>query len=94
MPLVAPAGIVSVAGRLAALLLLLRAMTAPPAPAGAASVTVAVAGLPPVTEGGESTSPAMVLEAGAAGLIVSPAVAVVREDAVMVAVRCEETVFV
>lgn len=87
VPLAEPAGMVRVAGSPAAPLLLLSAITTPPLPAAAANVTVPVAGLPPVTEAGDSVNPRIVLEAGAAGLIVSPAVTVVRDDAVIVAIR-------
>ena len=49
---VAPAGIVVVAGTVAAALLLEREATAPPAGAEPESVTVQVLGVPPVTAAG------------------------------------------
>ena len=54
--LVAPAGTVTLAGTLAALLLLLRRTCAPPAGAGPLSVTVPVEDVPPITLAGLSVS--------------------------------------
>jgi hypothetical protein len=54
--LVAPAGTVTLAGTLAALLLLDRRTCAPPAGAGPLSVTVPVEDVPPITLAGLSVS--------------------------------------
>src|SRR2546427_10415607 len=56
VPLVAPTGTVTLAGTVAAELLLDSATCAPPAGAGPSRVTVPVAELPPVTAGGFTPS--------------------------------------
>lgn len=72
--LVAPAGTVTVAGTVAAGLLLARSMTAPPGGAAALSVTVAVDDpLPPVTVLGERPSPETASGPGVAGSTVRDA---------------------
>ena len=57
VPLDCPAGIVMLPGTDAALLLLDRVISTPPAGAGLPSVAVPVEGLPPVTEAGDNDTP-------------------------------------
>ena len=75
--LVAPAGMVTLAGTVATDVLLLESeMTAPPLGAGALSVTAPVEGDPPVTLVGFSVSEARVGPGGGWGVTVSEAVCV------------------
>ena len=60
VPLLCPAGIVMLAGVLAAPLLLPSVTSTPPGPAGADKVTVPVAEFPPVTGLGTTLTPVMV----------------------------------
>jgi hypothetical protein len=66
VPVVAPAATVMLAGTVAFVLLLESVTTVPPAPAGAAKVTVPVAAFPPTTDDGVTTR-----VESAAGLIVN-----------------------
>jgi hypothetical protein len=75
--LVAPAGIVTLAGTVAtAALLLARVTTAPPLGAGPLSVTLPVEGVPPTTPVGFSVSEVRVGPGGGWGVTVSTAVCV------------------
>src|SRR5258706_13769091 len=72
--LVAPAAIVTLAGTLAAVVLLLESVTcAPPAGAGPLNVTVPVDEFPPATLVGFNASEASVAAAGVAGVTVNKA---------------------
>jgi len=88
---VAPAATVTVAGTVALVLLELRLMTAPPVPAGTASVTVPTDETPPVTEAGDS---AMLLSDGAITDRVPDAVLESRVAVIVAVVELETTVVV
>jgi hypothetical protein len=94
VPLVCPAGIVMLAGTVAAALLLERLTRMPPAGATSLKVTVPVEPAPPVSvEGARPTLPMLPVPTGG-GLMVNPAEAEFAELAVMVAVAVEGTAVV
>ncbi len=91
VPLLAPSGMVRVLGTVATLVLLLASVTTePPAGAGPVSVSVAVDGLPPTTELGDSDTADGVGE----GTTVSVAVLVAPLVAEMVTAVCAVTLVV
>lgn len=85
-PLLSPSGITMLAGTDAEPLLLDRFTSTPPAGAADVNVTVPVEGLPPVTVVGFSERLASWPGPGSAGLMVSAALTLLAEVAVMVAI--------
>lgn len=85
-PLLSPSGITMLPGTVAEPLLLERLTRTPPAGAGDVNVTVPVEGLPPVTVLGERVRLASWPGPGSAGLIVSAALTLLADVAVMVAI--------
>ena len=85
-PLEEPAGITMLSGTVAEPLLLERFTSTPPIGVAAAKVTVPVEGLPPVTVLGLSVRLRICPSPGLAGLIVSAALTLFAEVAVMVAI--------
>jgi hypothetical protein len=82
-PVVCPDGMVIVPGTVADPLSLFRLTVTPPGPAGEDSVTVPVAGDPPVTGFGERVTPVMVPVPGPLGLMFKVSLLLLAEVAVI-----------